>query len=104
MSDFDAAQTEADAAGISRLAGESFVYSGLTVSGLFSSTLDSMPMDAVAFSERKNLSLWWACSEPASPSINANLFRPSDSTTYTIESADRDEMGWMCRIVAPRRQ
>lgn len=102
MSDFDFTIMGADIASIcgTDMAGESFVVSGVTYSGVFNQTDQVYAFEEVG--NRTDASMTLVVPRSAfTPTINALLYRPFDSTTYRITDFKPDLQAFEISIRKP---
>jgi hypothetical protein len=97
LRDFDTDQLATDAlaiAGADGTASESFLLSGVTYYGVFTSTDLGFTMDTVGFKDEREIRLSMArASLTAGIAPNAFLLRAFDSTTWQVVRGTTDE-GW----------
>jgi hypothetical protein len=99
MSDFDLTQLETDMSAIcsTTYSGEAFVVGGVTYSGVFGQTDQQFGFELVG--NRTDATVSLAFSRGAyTPTINALVYRPFDSTTYRITDFKPDLQAYDCTL------
>jgi hypothetical protein len=99
MSDFDLTQLETDMSAIcsTTYSGEAFVVSGVTYSGVFGQTDQQFGFELVG--NRTDATVSLAFNRGAyTPTINALVYRPFDSTTYRITDFKPDLQAYDCTL------
>lgn len=103
--DFDETQLGLDAQAISDRTdggGEAVVYSGTTYSGVFAQVNAELTFEDVGRDDKREVILVVArAALTAGFAVDSSVYRPWDSTTYTVIKADPDEAWWEYRLVRP---
>ena len=103
MSDFDTDQLASDWGGVcgSSQSGEAFTHSAVTYYGVFNQVDARFSLDLVGGKNDVSLVLVVA-REAFTPTVDALIFRASDSVTYRINDVRNDQAVFECDLVKPR--
>lgn len=103
--DFDTTQLATDADAIvdaSLGAGENIRYSSTTYEAVFSEVARELGFEPDGREDKRSASMVMRrASLTAGIPIDSNIYRPFDSTTYTVIDARADEQWWEYRVVRP---
>lgn len=103
--DFDETQLGSDAEAIADRTdggGEAVIYSGVTYSGIFAQVNADLTFEDVGREiQRQVVLVVPRASLTAGFPVDSSVYRPWDSTTYTVIKADPDEAWWEYRLVRP---
>jgi hypothetical protein len=102
MSDFGITQLETDMAAICSLtySGEAFVTGGVTYAGVFGQTDQQYGFELSGNRTDATINLTFSRGV-YTPTINALLYRPFDSTTYRITDFKPDLQAYDCTLNKP---